>query len=227
MRLNLSQHSFVDIPEELPLVNNKLNIVFQYRWHAAAPPDKSNIKAVYIYADHPGLNTGNVAELGKVDFINKSIDKILEKTGVEPGEITLSAYSGGGIAFYHLFKSNIRKTNVIMSDAGYGGKATIPVWKSMIEKYIDSTDKKFVLLHTRSLEKSFDSTTTTANLLIKALDMENYVIPINEDDDIWKDWYVKPTNWAIKGGLTILDAKNATHADAGKLVPAILNSFLI
>lgn len=228
MRLNLSQYAFVEIPDELPLTaNNKLNIIFQYRWHAAAPPDKSNIKAVYVYADHPGLNSGNPGELGSIEFINKSLDKILDKTKAELGKTVLSAYSGGGLAFYHLFKSNIHKTDaIIMSDANYGGVPTLRSWKLMAEKYVNSTEQKFVLFHTRSLEKSFDSTTKTANLLIKSLDMESYVIPINESDEFWKDWYVKPTNWAVKGGLTILDSEKATHADAGKLVPTILNSFL-
>jgi hypothetical protein len=229
MRLNLSQHAFAEIPDELPLTaNNKLNIIFQYRWHAAAPPDKSNIKAVYIYADHPELNSGNPGELGSVEFINKSLDKILDKTKAELGRVGLSAYSGGGLGLYHLFKCNIRKVDaIIMSDANYGGKPTLASWKLMSEKYIDSTEQKFVLFHTRSLAKSFDSTTITANLLIKSLDMESYVIPINESDDFWKDWYVKPTNWAVNGGLTILDSEKATHADAGKLVPSLLNSFLI
>lgn len=227
MRINLSQHSFVEIPDELPTVNNKLNIIFQYRWHIAAPPDKSNIKAVYVYADHPGLNTGDVGELGRVDYINKSIDKILDTTKVELGKVGLSAYSGGGLGFYHLFKANIRKVDaIIMSDANYGGHPTGETWKLMAEKYTDSIEQKFVLFHTRSLEKSFDSTTTTANLLIKALNLDSYVIPINENDDVWKEWYVKPTNWAVKGGLTILDSEKATHADAGKLVPTLLNSFL-
>lgn len=226
-RINLSKHAYVDIPDELPLVDNKLNIMFQYRWHAAAPPDKSNLKAVIVYADSPGLNSGASGELGTPDFIYKSIDKITKRANAELGKWGISAYSGGGIAFYHLFRNNLNKPNaIIMSDADYGGKATLSAWKSMAEQYVDSADDWFVMFHTHSLEARFDSTAKTANELIKSLGIGGATTEIDSKVPFWQDWHVKPAKWTQKGGLIILDAPEATHADAGKLVPTLLNSFL-
>lgn len=230
MRLNLSQYAFVEIPDELPLTaNNKLNIIFQYRWHAAAPPDKSNIKAVYVYADHPGLNSGNPGELGSIEFINKSLDKILDKTKAELGKVGLAAYSGGGLGLYHLFKDKNKFISlpdaIVSSDATYGGNAVIKIWSEMAKDYTDSEQKIFIILHTRSLENNFDSTTKTTNGIIKNLNINNYVVNI-DDDAYWAGWPSKPKKWVQKGGLIILDT-NLTHSEAGKIVPVIFNSFLI
>lgn len=232
MRLNLSQYAFVEIPDELPLTaNNKLNVIFQYRWHAAAPPDKSKyVKALVIYGDHPGLNAGNAGELCDYNFVNKSIEKLLTHTKCDLGKVGFSAFSGGGIALYNLFKNKNKliclPDGIILSDAGYGGRPVVPVWKDIAKEYINESSKRFVLLHTRSLEKDFTSTTKTANSLIKELGIENNTVK-TEESDFWKDWNFRPSNITISGGIIILDAPQATHLDAGKIVPQLWDSFLI
>lgn len=233
-RINLSQHAFIDLPDELPLTSEgKLNIIFQYRWHAAAVPSEKVklVKAVVVYGEYAGLNAGESGELGSADFVNKSVDRILTETKAPMGKLGFSAYSGGGIALYNLFK---RKDSlvvhppdaIILSDAGYGGKAVIPVWAPLAKEYLDIADKRFVLLHTRSLEASFDSTTKTANALLKACGVENdAAVAVVPDLEFWNDWHFKPDVWTQKGSLIVLDT-TATHADAGKIVPQLWDSFL-
>lgn len=230
-RISLSRHLFVDLPDDLPLTQEgRVNIIFQYRWHAAAvPSEKTSIKAVVVYGEHPGLNSGVCGELGSVDFINKSIDKILTETGAPLGKLGFSAYSGGGIGLYNLFKNKNKlmiypPDAVMLSDATYGGKPVLPVWSALATDYLTEVYKRFVLLHTRSLENRFDSTTRTAVGLIKSCGIESATVPA-QDSGFWDDWFFKPTTWTQKGGLVILDTV-ASHADAGKIVPQLWNSFL-
>ncbi len=233
-RINLSKHAFIELPDELPLNSDgNLNIIFQYRWLSSAKPSEyTSIKTVVVYADHPGLNAGNAGELGTADFINKSVEKILTETKAELGKVAASAYSGGGIALYNLFKqynklAYMPLNAIILSDATYGGKAVLPVWESIASKYLDSADNKFILLHTRSLEANFDSTTKTAKGLARRLGFDGFPARIDPHDtsEFWVKWPNKPQEWTQKGGLVILDS-NMTHTDAGKIVPVLWDSFL-
>lgn len=232
-RLNLSAHAFIELPDELPLTDDgKLNIMFQYRWHAAGKPSElSRIKTVVVYGEHPGLNGGVAGELGTADFVNKAVDKILEETKAPLGKLGFSAYSGGGIALYHLFKQKDKllvhpPDAVILSDANYGGRAVLPVWTPLAKEYLGIADKKFVLLHTRSLEARFDSTTKTAKGLIKDLGIENAEVSCKDVSPLfWDGWHFVPNTWTQKGSLVVLDT-DASHGDAGKIVPYLWNSFL-
>lgn len=234
-RLNLSQHAFVDLPDPLPLTDEgKLNIMFQYRWSASAKPSEKSkyVKAVVVYAEHEQFNTGGSGELGTADFINKSIEKILKETGTELDKWGCSSYSGGGLGFYNLFKNKDKLISlpdgVILSDSTYGGLAVIKTWSELAIEYLGDTLKRFVLLHTRSLEEQFSSTTKTANAIIKdlkILDNKVNLDEINDNPDFWKDWPSKPTTWTQKGGVIILDT-NLTHGEAGKIVPTLWDCFL-
>lgn len=218
-RINLSKNTFAEIPDSF-VPTEKINIIFQYRWLSSAKPENSGINAIYVYADSAGLNSGQADELGDPEYVNRTVEKLLGKYNAELDKLVFCAYSGGGLAFWKLFqkkdKIKYKIDLIIMSDANYGGKVTAPVWAELSKEAMHGFIT-FVMLHTRSLEKQFNSTTKTAVETIKLIE-QSYAAPSDNLSGF------TPIQTVEIGGLNIIDL-DVSHQEAGKLVPALLKKY--
>lgn len=228
-RLIISKNTFAMIPDN---IEDEIPLMFQYRWSTKGHPDKSQIKAVVVYGDSPNLNAGGSDELGEPSYVNKTIEKIrLEIQKINPNakisKYGFSAYSGGGIALYNLFKKRDKLVEqpgiIIASDANYGGKATAPVWTDLAKSAIKN-DLKLIILHTQSLASQGSSTTQTTKHMLKTLGLENKYEDVSDFPE-FEDWPAKPFRGVRENDLYILETK-ADHAKAGHTIPFMWNRTL-
>lgn len=232
IKFNISRHSFAVIPDDVVNPDNSVNIMFQYRWMASAPPEKAGIKTVIVYADSIGFNTGAADELFSPNYFEDAVDKILinlsnKNYNVKLGKFGISAFSGGGIALYNVFKKKNKlfqlPHDLIISDANYGGKATADVWTEVAKEAIN-TEMQFVLLYTQSLSTQFSSTTQTTKHMIKSLGLDNRWEDTSGFAE-FDDWNLKPIKGIKEKNLIILET-DASHGEAGKCLPHMWKTYL-
>lgn len=217
--------------------NNEVNIMFQFRWYAPrgasmenAPPAKSGINTVIIYADAPGLGGGAGGRaLGSSRFINGAVNTVLnhlrkQNPNTKLGKLGLSGFSGGyGPIAEALNKQNLPNLvkvpdAVVVADGIHHGPAGMAPWLDYARLAAQDPSKKFVALHTEIDPVKYPSSTETADYILQQIGLTRQ----NIDPKYFQGWNVQPKNGAVKGGLTILqipgNGKQA-HWNAAEALP--------